>query len=179
MFKLNQDLLKKALASQKPNRIGRVLNSKNVVKGLIALAVTSLLCGCASHAVIPTPFSHISAVKHVKDTKPVASNGLIRVGRYQTTKDLPTIAQSNPFLTVASFKFGPYVKNIGEAVKQVLHGTGYRLVPLDQLPKQARYVLEKVPVPVVQRTLGPITVHRALEILINRRVFNLVIEDAG
>lgn len=98
-----------------------------------------------------------------------------QIGRYVTASNSPTSAQINPLLAVAQYKFSSSVTTVGAAIDQVLATTGYKLVPQKQLTKAAQETLVK-PLPITVRNLGPISVKGALEVLMGKEVFNLVVD---
>ena len=93
-----------------------------------------------------------------------------QVGRYLSVKNEPNVAQINPLLAISVFRFPPSVHTVGEAVNQVLANTGYRLS--DDLSDAIKQMLSK-PLPITNRTLGPINIQTALEVLMGAEVFEL------
>ena len=127
---------------------------------------TLLLTGC----------SHVFNQKqdtHVSQPKP---NTSIQVARYSSISTLPTDVQLNPLAAVAQFKFMSQIRTVGDAIKQVLQGSGYELVPTNQLPSEAVAILNK-PLPTTQRELGPIQIQNAVQVLIGQNVFNVVVDQ--
>mgnify|MGYP001607379907 CR=1 FL=1 len=104
-------------------------------------------------------------------------DGTTRVGRYSTVNNQATIAQINPLLAIAQFKFQPPVQTIGDAIKQVLQNTSYALVPDKQLPQIAQETLKKQ-LPITVRTLGPLSIKEAVLVLMGKEVFDLVVDPA-
>lgn len=96
----------------------------------------------------------------------------MQVERYSTVNESATAAQINPLLSVASFRFPQSVGTVGDAVDIVLRYSGYELAPADTLPLQLVTVLSK-PLPMVDRTLGPLTTQDALLVLVGKGLFSL------
>lgn len=71
-------------------------------------------------------------------------------------------------------EFSEPVKTVGQAVAALLDGSGYRLLS-DDLAEPYRAGLFALPLPEVQRQLGPLTLRQALELL-GGPAFRLVIE---
>jgi len=105
------------------------------------------------------------------------NNGVTRINRYVTVENKASIAQINPLMAVAQFKFQPNIRTIGDAINQVLQNTSYKLVPSRLLPSIARETLSK-PLPITVRTLGPIRIKEAVLILMGKEVFKLVVDPA-
>lgn len=104
-----------------------------------------------------------------------AENSSTQIGRYSTVQNKPTAAQINPLLAVAEYKFPPSVKTVGGAIHMVLTNTSYSLVPKNSLSKAAYETLAK-PLPMTNRTLGPLKVKAVLTILMGDEVFNLIVD---
>ena len=105
----------------------------------------------------------------------IASNSFanITINRYSTISTKPQAEQVNPLLAIAKFKFPVQVYTVGDAVDMVLHQTGYSLIDEQKQSKYIRLTLRK-PLPVTVRSLGPVQVFDALEVLMGKNVFQLV-----
>lgn len=97
----------------------------------------------------------------------------VSTGRYSTTSLKSLSEQINPLLAVAKYKFPANVNTVGEAIKIVLHQTGYELVDDTKQSKHVQLSLKK-PLPVTVRSIGPIKVSDTLEVLMGKNVFQLV-----
>ncbi len=75
----------------------------------------------------------------------------------------------NPFLATGTFHFPPSVATVGAAIDQVLAPTGYRLTPT--LKPSVQQTLRQ-PLPLPDRTLGPMTIHTALLALMGEEVYH-------
>lgn len=94
-------------------------------------------------------------------------------GRYSTISLDPLAEQVNPLLAIAEFKFTAQVQTVGEAVDLVLRQTGYEIISDQNQSNNVRLTLKK-PLPVTVRSLGPIKISDALEVLMGQNVFQLV-----
>ena len=93
-----------------------------------------------------------------------AASGDVPVGRYSVVAPVPRSDQSDPLETIVRLTFPPYVKDVGGAVDYLLARSGYRLA--DALAAgEAQLILLRRPLPESQRTLGPVSLRRALETL--------------
>src|SRR5690606_15000258 len=81
----------------------------------------------------------------------------------------------NPLFAIGQFQFSRQVKTIGQAVDQVLLNTGYRIVSEDKLPPAVATIL-KQSLPLSQRKLGPIRIVDALNLLVGKQVYSLLID---
>lgn len=97
----------------------------------------------------------------------------VLVNRYATTSLSPLSEQINPLLAIAEFKFPAQIQTVGDAVDHVLHPTGYELTNEQKQSKYVQLTLKK-PLPVTARNLGPIKISDSLEVLMGKRVFQLV-----
>ena len=130
-----------------------------------------ILAGCASQAQNALVLPPMQAV--IKNNPDVS-----QVGLYNTLPNQPTSPQLNPLTAIANFHFGPNVQTVGQAVNQVLSETGFSMVPLNQLPEEAQSTLLK-PLPITQRSLGPVSVAQALNVLMGANVFTLEVDPVN
>ena len=92
------------------------------------------------------------------------SSGTVRVGRYAALAPVPTAAQLNPLAQTVSIAFPTSVRTVEGAIGQLLVRSGYRLAPAD--PTDVPLIaLLSLPLPDVHRTLGPIPLMEALQLL--------------
>lgn len=85
----------------------------------------------------------------------------VQTGRYTNTRLEPETFQSELFTAPVTIKFGRPVDTIGEALLEVLDGSGYQLSP-EHLYQRALYNLA---LPEVLRSIGPLPLHEALQVL--------------
>jgi conjugative transfer region protein (TIGR03748 family) len=101
---------------------------------------------------------------------------VVQVGRYQTVMLQPDQDQVDLLSAVVTRNFPEHVRTVGQAVAWLLDGSGYRLLSAD-LAEPYRVVLFALPLPEVQRQLGPLSLRQALELLTGP-AFRLVIDPA-
>ena len=94
----------------------------------------------------------------------------MQVSRYSTLKETAAPAQINPLLAIVQVKFPTTVQSVGDAVNYLLRYTGYTLVDVQERSKPLQTVLSK-PLPYIDRSLGPLSVHEALELLVGKGMF--------
>ncbi len=99
-----------------------------------------------------------------------------QVGRYQTVRLEPDENQVDLLSVVITRNLPEHVNTVGQAVASLLDGSGYRLLSAG-LAEPYRTLLFSLPLPAVQRQLGPLTLRQALELL-SGPAFRLVIESA-
>lgn len=100
----------------------------------------------------------------------------VQVGRYQSVMLRPDENQVDLLSVVVMRNLPEHVSTVGQAVTSLLDGSGYRLLSAD-LAEPYRSVLFALPLPEVQRQLGPLTLRQALELLAGP-AFRLVIKPA-
>ncbi len=98
----------------------------------------------------------------------------VQVGRYQTVLLQADHTQVDLLSVVVTRKLPEDVSTVGEAVAALLDDSGYRLLSAD-LAEPYRVVLFALPLPEVQRQLGPLTLRQALELLTGP-AYHLVID---
>ncbi|PCI35421.1 MAG: hypothetical protein COB50_05430 [Thiotrichales bacterium] len=100
-------------------------------------------------------------------TMAVAKN-VSQINRYTTIKNTPSAAEINPLLAIAIFKFPARITTVGQAMRQVLLHTGYRLAK--HLSPDVKQTLKK-PLPLTNVTLGPMPIKAALLVLMGKEVY--------
>lgn len=81
----------------------------------------------------------------------------VKTDRYTLVKVEPKGDQKEPLTTIVSMSFGADIRTVGEAVTELLNGSGYRW----QLHEDDAS-LNSLPLPSVIRSLGPIRLNEAL-----------------
>ncbi len=112
-----------------------------------------------THRALPIALA-IAVLIHV----PTAHAREVQVARYATVRAVPTPAQMNLLAAPVTVQFPESVDTVGKAVEHLLRPSGYRLAA-DAVADPARAVLLGLPLPAVQRTLGPMPLLSALETL--------------
>ena len=88
----------------------------------------------------------------------------IQVGRYSLFAATPTEAQANLLEATITVQFPDRILTVGEAVQHLLQQSGYRLAVPEATRPESTYLFA-LALPAVQRSLGPMTLKRALETL--------------
>jgi len=88
----------------------------------------------------------------------------IQVGRYSLMAATPTRAQAELLATTMTVRFPERIQTVGEAVRYLLQRSGYRLATAESIGPDT-VALFALPLPAVHRSLGPMTLQRALETL--------------
>lgn len=99
----------------------------------------------------------------------------LQISRYSTVAVTPSDAQINPLETIVEIHFPQKTKTINQAITLLLNNTGFSLAPFKKLSPEMITTLKK-PLPIVDRNLGPITIHQALEVLMGTDVFQLDVD---
>lgn len=95
------------------------------------------------------------------------------LSRYTTVKNQAARAQINPLLMTVQVHFPQSVQTVGEAMEYLLRYSGYALVDPATMSEDAQQMLTQ-PLPIVDRSLGPLSLQEALEVLAGKHVFQLV-----
>ncbi len=88
----------------------------------------------------------------------------IQVGRYSLLVATPTEAQSELLATTLTVQFPGRIQTVGEAIRYLLQRSGYRLAAAESIGPDT-VALFALPLPAVHRSLGPMTLRDALEML--------------
>jgi conjugative transfer region protein (TIGR03748 family) len=88
----------------------------------------------------------------------------IQVGRYSLFSATPTVAQADLLEATITVQFPDRIQTVGEAVQHLLQQSGYRLADPEATGPESTYLFA-LALPAVQRSLGPMTLKRALETL--------------
>lgn len=86
----------------------------------------------------------------------------MQVGRYSVLRTLPTVEQIDPLAVRVTVRFPESVQTIGQAVQHLLRDSGYRMADSST---GASAILLEMPLPGVQRSLGPVALRQALAVL--------------
>lgn len=104
----------------------------------------------------------------------VATSQDVRVGRYQSMVAGPEAVQADLLSAVITHEFDEDIRTVGEAVEDLLEGSGYRLLSA-RFAETYRVHLFALPLPDVRRQLGPITRRDALKLL-SGEAFRLIVD---
>jgi type IV pili sensor histidine kinase/response regulator len=88
----------------------------------------------------------------------------IQVGRYSMYAASPAEAQKDLLASIIKIQFSDKVLTVGDAVRHLLQGSGYRLARAEVI-EQDTLDLFTLPLPDAHRRLGPMPLQTALETL--------------
>lgn len=100
-------------------------------------------------------------VMAVSGASEVFARELARTDRYTLTAMEATSDQAKPLSTITSVSLGRDVNSVGDAINELLKGSGYRWQSQDS----ADHLLNELPLPAVVRNMGPIRLSDALQTL--------------
>ena len=95
---------------------------------------------------------------------PQAQVSEVQVGRYSMYSATPTVAQKELLSSLIKIQFPDRIQTVGEAVRHLLQGSGYRLA-MAEVIEQDTLDLFTLPLPDAHRRLGPMPLQTALETL--------------
>lgn len=94
------------------------------------------------------------------------SSGLIKTDRYTLTRMAPRADQVDPLSAIINISFSPSVTTIGDALEELLDGTGYRLVHIKgEYGEPVDKILMSQSLPRTLMQMGPVTLRDALKAL--------------
>lgn len=99
---------------------------------------------------------------------------LVQTGRYTHVKNIPPVDQKNPLKVVVLTKVPQSAQTVGEAINYLLSRSGYVLADISVMSSETRNLMQ-LPLPQVQRNIGPITLDKALKTL-GGESFELVVD---
>ena len=106
----------------------------------------------------------------------LSAANITQIGRYASVRNQAKLSQIDPLKTVQQMHFPLWVQTIGEALDYWLRYTGYHLTEKDKQIHSLKMILQQ-PLPQADRTLGPLTVHDGLSVLVGKNQFILVQDD--
>ncbi|MGM8229172.1 OmpA family protein, partial [Cellvibrio sp. ARAG 10.3] len=94
------------------------------------------------------------------------SSGLIKTDRYTLTRMAPRADQVDPLSAIINISFSPSVTTIGDALEELLDGTGYRLVHIKgEYGEPVDKILMAQSLPRTLMQMGPVSLRDALKAL--------------
>lgn len=99
---------------------------------------------------------------------------IMQTGRYSQTKNIPPVDQLNPLKVVIKTRIPQSVVSVRQAVEFLLARSGYQLADQSILSEESLSLLS-LPLPSVQREIGPMTLDQALRTLAGE-AFELVVD---
>lgn len=97
----------------------------------------------------------------------------ITIGRYLTVAEKPQQEQQRLLNQQIQIKFPQNILTIKQAVEFVLQYSGYRLTDLQQMNQPARDMLNQ-PLPIIDKTFGPMTLEQGLITLAGNEFYLLI-----
>ena len=88
----------------------------------------------------------------------------VQVGRYSSISTAPTLAQMDLLSSVVEVTFPTSITTVNAALSSLLLNSGYAMADLSSSDPNLPTLL-KQPLPLAHRTLGPITLRTALQVL--------------
>lgn len=98
----------------------------------------------------------------------------VQTGRYTHVKNIPPIDQLNPLKVVIRTRIPQSITTVGETVEFLLVRSGYGLADASVLSEEAKALLS-LPLPQIHRTIGPMSLDKALQTL-SGEAFALVVD---
>ncbi len=92
---------------------------------------------------------------------PQAREGFVRFGYTRVSTEIPP-AQKDLLSAVVEYRFNANVVNVGQALHQVLNGSGFMLAPPAATDPNLPALLQS-PLPKIQRHMGPARIDAILE----------------
>lgn len=133
------------------------------VQRLSAMTLCLIAAGCADQHSRTEPFSRVQGTSRVQDVYQNRSPEVVRYDRYTLASTRPADAQRDPLNQIIDIRMPVQVVNtIGEGLRYVLLGSGYSLCAGEPGVYSALFIK---PLPAVQRSVGPVKLSEALQIL--------------
>lgn len=98
----------------------------------------------------------------------------IQTGRYSFVQNIPPVDQLNPLKVVIRTRVPQSINSVGQTVEFLLARSGYVLADASVLSEEAKVLLD-LPLPAIHRTIGPMTLDRALNTL-SGETFELIVD---
>lgn len=87
----------------------------------------------------------------------------VRTDRYTLATIDPRGDQAAPLTAVVTMTFGSHIQTVGQAIDEILQGSGYRWIVQAGATEDSDMLLNDLPLPAVVRTIGPIRLQDALD----------------
>ena len=98
----------------------------------------------------------------------------MQTGRYSFIQNIPPVDQLNPLKVVIRTRVPQSINSVGQTVEFLLARSGYVLADASVLSEEAKVLLD-LPLPAIHRTIGPMTLDRALNTL-SGEAFELIVD---
>ncbi len=87
----------------------------------------------------------------------------VRTDRYTLATIDPRGDQAAPLTAVVTMTFGAHIQTVGQALDEILEGSGYRWIVQAGATNESDMLLNDLPLPAVVRSIGPIRLQDALD----------------
>ena len=98
----------------------------------------------------------------------------VQTGRYSFVQNIPPVDQLNPLKVVIRTRVPQSINSVGQTVEFLLARSGYVWADASVLSEEAKVLLD-LPLPAIHRTIGPMTLDRALNTL-SGEAFELIVD---
>lgn len=128
---------------------------------MFGLALLSLM-GCASKQ---TANENVTSVESGVEKEACSHATFVKTDRYTLANTSPLIEQREPMAAIVHMRFAQDVSTVGQAVRELLEGSGYRLLMGENRVEMQDQILLSQRLPAVHHELGPVNLLDALTIL--------------
>lgn len=128
---------------------------------MFGLALLSLM-GCASKQ---TTNESVTSVESRVEKEACSDATYVKTDRYTLANTSPLIEQREPMAAIVHMRFAQDVSTVGQAVRELLEGSGYRLLMGENRVEMQDQILLPQRLPAVHHELGPVNLLDALTIL--------------
>ncbi|HEY3591485.1 MAG TPA: TcpQ domain-containing protein [Buttiauxella sp.] len=127
------------------------------------LTLSLLTAGCTNNSTSSDRLPHISANPRVSDIYQSQSPEVVRYDKYTLVSTRPADAQRDPLNQMVDISMpAQLVRSVGDGFRYLLLESGYSLCPASS---SVFTELLSRPLPAVQRTIGPVRLSEALQVL--------------
>ena len=155
---------------------------------VIGVALWGLL-GCASQQAVDESMA-FSETGAERDPLVCEQTSYVKTDRYTLANASPLAEQREPMAAIVHMRFAQDVSTVGQAVRELLEGSGYRLLVGEDRVEMQDQILLAQRLPAVHQELGPVSLLDALSVLggrawqvnvdhVYRLVWFKVSDDAG
>lgn len=139
------------------------VSSRRLVPGVGLLACSVILAGCTDFRSSAEPVSRLPGSPRVQDLYQNRSPEVVRYDRYTLASTRPADAQRDPLSQIIDIRMPAQVVNtIGEGMRYVMLESGYSLCSGEPGVYSELFIK---PLPAVQRSMGPVKLGEALQLL--------------
>jgi conjugative transfer region protein (TIGR03748 family) len=137
------------------------MNMSRMNMCMLWFALLSLM-GCASKQTIN---ESVTSVESRAEKEACSHATYVKTDRYTLANTSPLIEQREPMAAIVHMRFAQDVSTVGQAIRELLEGSGYRLVMGENRVEMQDQILLTQQLPAVHQELGPVNLLDALTIL--------------